>query len=102
MKTIIILLGLKILSISQNNLCRKLLLLIIQKPHSHNAGQQAAALQQRNAAAYYFTYYLKCLNNSNILTTLLFLFKIVYNVNTFSTRTGGITLKFEWDEDKTN
>ena len=53
-----------------------------------------------NAAAYYFTYYLKCLNNSNILTTLLFLFKIVYNVNTFSTRTGGITLKFKWDEDK--
>ena len=24
----------------------------------------------------------------------------MYNVSTFSTRTGGITLKFEWDEDK--
>ena len=31
---------------------------------------------------------------------LLFLSIIVYNVNTFSTQTGGITLKFEWDEDK--
>ncbi len=25
---------------------------------------------------------------------------MLYNVNTFSTRTGGITLKFKWDEDK--
>ena len=43
---------------------------------------------------------LKYSNNSNISIFLLFLSKIVYNVNTFSTRTGGIALKFEWDEDK--
>lgn len=34
------------------------------------------------------------------MNILLFLFKIVYNISAFSTRTGGITLKFEWDEDK--
>ena len=35
-----------------------------------------------------------------ILISLLFLYKMVYNVSTFSAQTGGITLKFEWDEDK--
>lgn len=53
-----------------------------------------------NAAVYCFSYCANYLQNSNISISLLFLSKIVYNVNTFSTRTGGIALKFEWDEDK--
>ena len=37
---------------------------------------------------------------NNISILLLFLSKIMYNISTFSTRIGGIALKFEWDEDK--